>query len=345
MKLRSAEVTSHSSYLRGVRITALVLAACLRAHAQGNNPMVTANVDNIATEPQHRPIGTYTQIPLSPAPEDFDKAQIVPGSLLSMDVYDVAELSGVTLRVDAKGDVSVPTLGSVHVAGLTVPEVQDAIAKGLKAGEILVAPVVRVNMVQYAAGYITVLGEVQNPGRYQVIARRSLGDVLGFAGGETLAAGDDIEVQHAVPGRAPVVHHVHHPQHDATMELQNIAVEPGDAVMVHRAGVVYVMGAVNRPGGYLMVNDGKLDIYQALSLAGGTALDAARNGMYIIRPHDEVYETIKVPFASLAKRPQSEVQLELNDVLYVPRSNWKVTLLDGSSIIGAAVGSAVYTVR
>ena len=344
MQLRSIGVKKTIRASRGAA-TAMVLCACIVAHAQSTNPMVVANVDNLAAEPQHRPISTYSQIPLSPAPEDFDKAQIVPGSLLSMDVFDVPELSGVTLRVDPGGNVSVPTLGVVHVAGLSVPEVQEAIAKGLKAGEILVAPNVRVNVVQYAAGYITVLGEVQNPGRYQVIAKRSLGDALGFAGGETLAAGDDIEVQHAVAGGPPSMQHVHHLRHDAAMELQNVAVGPGDVVTVHRAGVVYLMGAVNRPGGYLMMNEGKLDIYQALSLAGGTALDAARNGMYIIRPHDEVYQTIKVPFANLAKQHQSEVQLQLNDVLYVPRSNWKVTLLDGSSIIGAAVGAAVYTAR
>ena len=316
---------------------------CVAASAQGNNPMVTANVDNLANEPQHRPIATYTQIPLSPAPEDFDKAEIVPGSLLSMDTYDVPELSGVSLRVDPEGNVSVPTLGTVHVAGLTVPEVQDAIAKSLKEGEILVAPHVRITVVQYSAGYITVLGEVQNPGRYQVIAKRSLGDALGFAGGETLAAGDDIEIGRAATTGTPAIQHVHHLQHDGSTDLRNVFVNPGDVVTVRRAGVVYVMGAVNRPGGYLMVNEGRLDIYQALSLAGGTALDAARNGMYIIRPHEEVYETIKVPFASLAKQHQSEVQLKLNDVLYVPRSNWKVTLLDGSSIIGAAVNAAIYT--
>lgn len=332
-------------HLSVVRLASLSLVLCTPAQAQSNNPMVTANVDNLAAEPQHRPISTYTQIPLSPAPEDFDKAEIVPGSLLAMDVYAVPELSGVSLRVDPKGDVSVPTLGTVHVAGMTVPEVQDAIAKSLKANEILVAPNVRITVAQYAAGYITVLGEVQNPGRYQVIAKRSLGDALGFAGGETLAAGDDIEVAHAVSNGSPAMQHVHHLQHDGATDLQNVFVNPGDVVTVHRAGVVYVMGAVNRPGGYLMVNEGKLDIYQALSLAGGTALDAARNGMYIIRPHDEAYETIKVPFANLARQHQSEVQLKLNDVLYVPRSNWKVTLLDGSSIIGAAVGAAVYTVR
>ena len=105
------------------------------------------------------------------------------------------------------------------------------------------------------------------------------------------------------------------------------------------------MGAVNKPGGYLMVNSGSLNIYQALSLAGGTTLDAARNGMYIIRPHDETFEQIKVPFTKLAKQSQAEIQQQWNDVLYIPRSGWRVTVLDGSAIIGAAITGATYTAR
>lgn len=344
--------TAQAALLRAVLVSVLVpLAVAVlvawvmpQAQAQGNNPFVTANVDNLATAPQRRPLVTYSQIPVSPAPEDFEKAALIPGSLLSMDVYDVPELSGLQLRVDAKGDVSVPTLGPVHVAGMAVPEVQSVIANGLVANEILVHPVVRLNVVQFASQYVSVLGEVQNPGRYQVIADRSLGDVLGFAGGETVAASDEIEIQHpaATGARTELVRH---PQRDSAATLQAITVHPGDVVQVHRAGVVYVLGAVNRPGGYLMVNDGKLDIYEALSLAGGTTLDAARNGMYVIRPHDEVFETIKVPFAKLVKEPRSEIALQPNDVLYIPRSGWKVTLLDGSAIIGAAVNAAIYTMR
>lgn len=124
-----------------------------------------------------------------------------------------------------------------------------------------------------------------------------------------------------------------------------MTVYPGDNVYVRRAGVVYVLGAVTRPGGYVMVDSGKLNIFQALSLAGGTTLDAAKNAMYIVRPHDEVFQTIKVPFNKLAKGPQAELALQGNDVLYVPRSGLRVTLLDGSAIIGAAVSGAIYTVR
>lgn len=329
----------------GIAALLLCAASAHIAFAQSNNPYVRGSVDDQPTGAQRRPLTPYSQIPVSPAPEDFEKASLAPGSLLAMDVYNTPELSGLTLRIDANGDISVPMLGLVHVAGKTLPETQQTVEKAFVAGEILVAPVVRFTVVQYPATYISVLGEVQNPGRYPVIAPRMLRDVLGLAGGETVAASDEIEIQHAAPaGVAPLpVEHIRYTPRDSVAGAASTLVRPGDLVMVHRAGVAYVLGAVNRPGGYLMTNGGKLDVYQALSLAGGTSLDAARNGMYIIRPHDEAFEKIKLPFSKLSKQHPAEIQLQRNDVLYIPRSGWKVTLLDGSAIIGSTLNAAIYT--
>ena len=335
---------------RCLLLLGLLCASCVGTEAQVNAPSVASNVDDVANMSQRRQLVPPSyQGAATPAPEDFYKAQLVPGSLLSMDVYGIPELSGLMLRLDAEGDVTVPSLGPVHLGGLTVMAAQEEIVKALVAGEILVTPNVRLNVVQFAAEYVSVLGEVQSPGRFQLIAARSLADVLALAGGETLAAGEDIEIQRAAqPGdtaSSAASQHVHYTQRDPITNLRNVSVHPGDSVFVRRAGVVYVLGAVNRPGGYLMVNSGALNIYQALSLAGGTTLDAARNGMYIIRPHDERFEQIKVPFTKLAKASQTEVQLHWNDVLYIPRSGWRVSFLDGSAIIGAAVNGAIYTAR
>ena len=326
-------------------VLALCAAAGCAAGAQSNNPSVDANIDDQPTAPQRRPLAPYSQSPLTMAPEDFDKVHLTPGTLLTMDVHGIPEFSGLTLRVDTKGDVNVPTLGSVHLGDVTVPEAQDLIAKAFVSGEILVSPVVRLSVAQIAPKYISVLGEVQNPGRYMMLGQRSLADVLGLAGGPTVAAGEDIEIQHPSKDGQASVTHVHESARGSTAKLQEVLVNSGDLVTVHRSGVIYVLGAVGRPGGYLMTDAGKLDIYQALSLAGGTTLDAARNGMYIIRPHDEVFETIRVPFSKLASKHQTEIQLQRDDVLYVPRSGWKVTLLNGSNIIGSALNAAIYNVK
>ncbi len=322
----------------------LTSATAQTVNAQQTTPSVVANIDDPKLQRRGLPVAN-AQSPTLPAPEDVAQAQLTPGTLLSMDVFGIPDFSGLSLRIDEHGDVFIPTLGKLHVAASTLLEAQAAISKALVESEILVSPVVQLSLVQFAPGYVSVLGEVENPGRYQMIAARSLADVLALAGGETLAAGGDIEIQHTKVGQTGGSEHIHATQRSSLTELQSTTVQPGDTVYVRRAGVVYILGAVNKPGGYLMVDDGALNIYQALALAGGTNLDAARNGMYILRPHDEMFQMIKVPFVKLASQRQTESQLQVNDVLYVPRSGLRVTLLDGSSILGAAVGATIYTAR
>ena len=327
---------------RYLLIASLVVPGLRSIEAQQTTPSVIANIDDPKLQRRGNPVAAPQSLTL-PAPEDMAQAQLAPGTLLSMETFGIPEFSGLSLRIDEHGDVSIPTLGRVHVAGLTLVRAQNAITEALVQAEILVSPIVQLSIVQFAAGYVSVLGEVQNPGRYQMIAARSLADVLALAGGETLAAGGNIEIQHANPGGPGTLQQIHATQRSSLAELQATSVQPGDTVYVRRAGIVYVLGAVSRPGGYLMVDDGALNIYQVLALAGGTNLDAARNGMYILRPHDETFQMIKVPFVKLATQRQSESQLQVNDVLYVPRSGLRVTMLDGSAILGAAVGASIYT--
>ena len=323
----------------------LQTAGFAAVYAQQVGAAVSANLDEIHDSGRRRLLERPDQSTVTPAPEDFDKVKLTPGSLLQMDVYGIPEYTGVLLRVNAQGQVSVPNLGPVSVTGLTLLEAQEVIARSFVTDQILVHPTVRLNMLQFSADYVSVLGEVQTPGRYQLIAGRSLSDVLALAGGETLAAGDDIELQRGGENSGKPAEHIHFAQRDSVTSLNSIRVNPGDSIYVRRAGVVYVLGAVNKPGGYLMVDSGGLDILQALSLAGGATLDAASNGLYIIRPHGGSYEQIKVPFKQIAHASETEIRLQVNDVLYMPRSGWKVTLLDGSAIIGAAVSGAVYSAR
>lgn len=314
-------------------------------HAQETAPTVSAGLDDVTNQLHWRIPARAAQQNVNTAPEDFDKVKLTPGSLLQMDVYGVPEYNGVSLRLDADGRVSVPHLSPLSVAGMTLLEAQEVIAQAFVTGQILIHPTVRLNLVQYNAGYVSVLGEVQLPGRYQLIAPRPLADVLALAGGETMAAGNDVEIQRASTTGSRVVEHIHLVQKERLAVLQQTTVGPGDSVLVHRAGAVYVMGAVNRPGGYLMVDNGGLSVLQALSLAGGASLDAAKGGMYIIRPHGESYEEIKVPFKRVLHEARSETELQVNDVLYLPRSGWKVTFLDGSAIIGAAVSGALFAYK
>ena len=333
------------SHGRAVDLLMLASFACALleatpARALQTPLMVPASIDSAATDSTRRP-ATQGQGGVTAAPEGLERLKIAPGFLLQMDVYNTPEMS-TELRVDEQGNVSVPLVGSVHLAGETVPEAQQTIAKALVDKEILKAPQVTLNLLQFAARNVSVLGEVHGPGRIQLLAPEPLGDVLALAGGETIAAGNDIEIQHRTATGAMETRHVHYVQGKAQTALHSELIEPGDTVLVHRAGIIYVLGAVNRPGGYLMVDGGSVNVSQAISLAGGTSLQASARWAVIVRKQGNGLVQFKVPLEKIEKGKASPVQLELNDMVYVPTSTWKSVLINGSGIVGAAASAVVF---
>ncbi|HVZ84591.1 MAG TPA: polysaccharide biosynthesis/export family protein [Terracidiphilus sp.] len=318
---------------------AFAASAALLA-AQQNSPVVGARLGEEAETPQHRIALPNAAGPIA-VPEGFDKLRLTSGYLLQMDIYNVPEMA-TELRVDEKGFVTVPLIGAVHVTGDTLPQAQKAIADELVAKEILKDPQVTLNVLQFAPTNISVLGEVQSPGRVQLLAPEPLGDVLALAGGETIAAGKDIEIQHTAADGKQTSQHVEYVRGGDTAVLRNTEIEPGDTVLVHRAGIVYVLGAVSRPGGYLMVNGGSLSVVQAVALAGGTTLQASAKWAVVVRRKGDSYIQFKVPLSKMETGGATPVQLEWNDALYVPVSTWKAVLVNGSNVISAATAAAIY---
>jgi polysaccharide export outer membrane protein len=318
----------------------LVLSLLAPLPIQGQQPSVTANIDGSAGLSSKR-TSQQNQTGMTATPEGFEKLKLGPGYLLQMDVYDTPEMS-MQLRIDDQGNVTIPLIGTVHLGGDTVAEAQYAIAKALVAQEILRAPQVTLNVVQFSAKNITVLGEVQSPGRIQLLAPRPLGDVLALVGGETMAAGNNVEIQHLGENGQVTTRNIAYVQGTDNATLQSAIVEPGDTIIVHRAGVIYVMGAVNRPGGYLMVNGGKLSIVQAISLAGGTTLQASTRSAVIVRPQGAGFVKFEVPLGKIQKGNAVAPQLELNDVLYVSTSALKTAFISGSGLLSTVASATIY---
>lgn len=318
----------------------LSLLACGVVNGQQSPATVQASISETSSSTTRRP-PTANEAGLTPVPEGFEKLHLTRGDLLQMDVYDVPEMS-TELRIDAQGSVTVPLAGSVHVEGSTVPEAQAAIAGVLIDKKILRNPQVTINVVQYSPRYVSVLGEVLSPGRLPLLAPETLEDVIALAGGETISANDDIEIQHPGANGEVAIRHVVYVQGGESAPLQNELVQPGDTVLVHRAGVIYVLGAVNRPGGYLMVNGGSLSVIQAVSLAGGVTLQAAAKWAVIVRRQGDGYVQFKVPLSAMEKGGAAPVELQANDAMYVPVSTWKAVLISSSNVLSAATSAAIY---
>lgn len=277
-------------------------------------------------------------------PEDFSKLRIAPGFLLHMEVFDEPEMSA-DLRVDRAGNIAVPLIGEVHVADCSQAEVRASIESKFVSEQMLRHPQVTINVEQYSPFNIAVLGEVQSPGRIQLLAPHSLLDVLSMVGGETPLAGTDVEVRHG-DGADATVSTYHYARGSDGRSIADALVHDGDTVIVPRSGIVYVLGAVNRPGGYLMQEDGKLNVSEALSLAMGTTLQAKVGAISVIRrkPDGSMLD-FPVDYKAVVAGKRSPLRLEAQDIVYVPVNKMKAVLTGGGSIIGEATYATVYAAK
>jgi len=278
---------------------------------------------------------------ITAVPEDFAKLKIQPGFQLAAQVFDEPDLSG-PYRVGPDGNITLPLVGAVHVAGDTLAEAQAAVQDSFKSAQILKNPQVTLDIAQYAPTLVAVLGEVNSPGRLQMLAPHSLLDVLSFAGGETQLAGGKVEVRHEENGQVTTTAYPYERDGNAD-SIANIMVHDGDTVMVPRAGIVYVLGQVARPGGFLMQEDGKLDVAQAISMAMGTTLIASTKHILIIRRKpDGTYVQFQVSYSDIVRGKATPPQLQPQDIVYVPNSRIKTAFTDVQGILTAASTAAVY---
>jgi polysaccharide export outer membrane protein len=123
----------------------------------------------------------------------------------------------------------------------------------------------------------------------------------------------------------------------------NILLIGGDVVSVPRAGIIYVVGAVNHPGGFLLQNDlDHMTMLKMLSLAGGTTTTAKMKSAVILRKNLDTGKRDQVPvnLKRVLDLKGQDVQLQSNDILYVPDSAG-LRALHRAGDIGAALTAGV----
>jgi polysaccharide biosynthesis/export protein len=242
------------------------------------------------------------------------------GDLIEVSVYSVPELNTKT-RVSADGDISLPLVNSVHVGGLTINEAETVIEKRLDQGGFVKNPHVQLFVHEYTSQGVSVLGEVSKPGVYPALGDQKLFDLISAAGGFGEKAGKSITVTHRDQADKPVTVPLsrnleEHPE-------SNIPVYAGDTISVRRADVVYVVGDVGRPSGFLM-DSGHISVLQAIALAGGTTSTAKLNGSRIIRKGPGGMTETPVPLKKLLEAKANDIPLEADDILFVPTSAKRV---------------------
>ena len=126
----------------------------------------------------------------------------------------------------------------------------------------------------------------------------------------------------------------------------NVIIQPGDVVTVPHAGIVYVLGAVSKPGGYTVSNDrAQLSTLKVLSLAGGLERTAKSDRAVIVRKDGTGQQhEVEVDLKKVMKFEAEDVQLRPSDILYIPRSAAKQAAIRAAEI-ATAVGTGVLIYR
>jgi polysaccharide export outer membrane protein len=265
---------------------------------------------------------------------------IGPGDELHVQVFDTPELD-YAARVTDEGELPLILGGSVKVASLTPSEAASVIENALIAAKVMHHPRVLVTVEQYATQNVTVSGQVVKPGAYQITTARSITDVLALAGGLTDLADRHVTVQRASGGPQETVFISNDSSGDAK---RSTLVYPGDSVTVPKAGFVYVLGDVARPGGYPMTNnESTLTVLQAVALAGGTANTAVPSHAKLIRRGSVGYSSISLQLSEMQTGKKPDLPMQASDIVYVPFSYLRNAALGLTGILSSATSAVIYT--
>jgi polysaccharide export outer membrane protein len=269
-------------------------------------------------------LGTLT----ASCPAQNESLLIGPGDLIQVDVMETPEMEQ-QVRVTDAGTVPLAYVGSIHVAGQTPESAAAMIQKALIDKKVMLHPQVTVKLTELATQDVSVLGQVHTPGTYSITTPQTILKILSLAGGLTDAADRNVTVKRQKSGEQ-IRYYV---SNNADQALSNlVTVYPGDTVLVARAPMVYIMGDVNRPGGYVIAtNDAHLSMLQAIAMAGSANKTAVQSKVRLIR--------------TTAQGKQPDIMLQPNDVVYVPFSWMRNVAVSSSSLGASTAGAAVYLIH
>lgn len=273
-------------------------------------------------------------------PSTQESLRVEPGDLLHVTVLREPELEQ-RVRVLDSGDVELPLIGKIHLAGLDPAEASAAIAAKYLNGNYLKHPTVAVFVEEFATQRVSVLGQVEKPGTYAITTPRTLLDLLAMAGGLTPIADRHIMIERR-PGAKQRKEEVFLSNRAADALMANVTIDPGDTILVPKTGIVYVLGDVGRPGGYTMQNESRITVLQAIAMAAGVNRTANEKQARVIHNVNGQYDEQDLPLREIERGEAPDELLQANDVLYIPFSFAKNVVMGTSSIVASTTSALIY---
>jgi polysaccharide export outer membrane protein len=277
-----------------------------------------------------------------------------PDDVISIRALNAEEMRSDAVRIDPSGEISVPLLGRLRAAGLTIDRLETEVSERLKM--YVHDPVVAVSIVEYRSQPVSVIGAVAAAGVHQLEGRKTLIEMLAKAGGLRPEAGNVVKITRKVEwGSIPhtsaaadasgkfIVAEVNLTEIiQATKPDDNILILPNDVISVPRANLVYVIGEVKRPGGFVIQERRAVSGLHALAMAEGLTDIASPQGAIIIRRlMDGERLEIAADLKGILNGTKSDVELLPDDILFVPTNVAKNVLRSSVQTALSAVTSAL----
>lgn len=260
------------------------------------------------------------------------------GDQISVWALSAEEISDKPIPIGPSGFVNFPMVGRVRVTGLTVEDLEAEL--NTKLNVYIKDPQVTVTVTQYSSKPVSLIGAVRNPGVHQIERPMTLVETLSLAGGLTDNAGPRVKITRRqewgplpLPGSEPDVSGGFSVAELYLSEIieaknpeKNILVQPHDVITVPSADTVYIIGAVNKPGAFLLTDRDSVSVLTALSLAGGldNTIASAKN-VRVLRQQPDQAERVEIAInvRDILNGKTSDQFLEADDILFIPDSRGK----------------------
>jgi len=288
-----------------------------------------------------------------PAQLQIVESRLGPDDLLDISVFEAPELNR-TVRVSATGGISLELLGPVQASGLTPRELEFVLQEELRR-TFMKDPHVGVFVRELESRSVSVVGAVKKSGVFQVRGTKTVIEMISLAEGLADDAGDTALIMRGAGFSGPDAPEkarngkIEQINLKALMESKdsalNVAVYSGDIVKVTSAEVVYVVGEVHKPGGYVLKNNQNISLLQALALAEGLTRTSATSQARIIRRNEETGQHVEIPvdLGKILSNKSPDLELQPKDILFIPNSAAKSAFYRAAeAAISTATGAAIY---
>lgn len=258
-----------------------------------------------------------------------------PGDVIQIRGLGEQDFGERTFRIETNGEIVLPIVESIRVAGLTVDQFQTELNNKLRA--YYRNPQAIVTLVQFRSEPVFFIGAFNAPGIYPLQGRRTLVEMMTLVGGLAPNASRHIRLtRRKEMGPIPLPNAVEDPTGKGmTVEIplnvltrdinppEDLLLMPYDLVSAEKAELVYLSGSVARPGGFELGEKESMSALQVLSLAGGFTPDAVPQKALILRPISNSGRRAEIPLnlKEALERPGRDMNLMPGDVLYVPRNS------------------------